>query len=60
MRSTTRRNTSARRNLATGLIGGAVLALALSPLLVLGGARSERGADLPHRAPPAQQDELPG
>jgi hypothetical protein len=43
-----------------GALGGAVIALALSPLLVRVGAGSEGGADLPHRAPPAQQDELPG
>jgi hypothetical protein len=44
----------------SGALGGAVLALVLSPLLVRAGPGSEGGADLPHRAPPAQQDELPG
>ena len=43
-----------------GALGGAVLALALSPLLARAGARSKGGANLPHRPSPAQQDELPG
>lgn len=44
----------------SGALGGAVLALVLSPLLARAGAGSERGADLPHRTSATEQDQLPG